>query len=201
MSVLPFSVIKLVFGGVMIRANLLKDMGIEHTEKLILNQYHLKKDWKKEFSGSWKRFSHLLIALIEAHDESEYMVAFENLRGQVESQDLRKYIVEEIHPIRENFSYTWIKSHHMHLGRLGYKGAEYNHSSYCVRISFGGFMNPSEKVSESSTRCQYQATKLINKRWMFWTTDLNIAKEWKTKGRDTNNIEALLDFLRDGLFI
>ena len=29
------------------------------------------------------------------------MVMLENLRGQVESQYLRKYIVEEIHPIRE----------------------------------------------------------------------------------------------------
>ena len=100
MSGLPCSVTKLVFGDRMPSANLLKDLGIEHMAKLILYQYHLKEDWKKKFGGSWQRFSHLIIALIEAYAESEYMVALENLRVQVESQDLRKYIVEKIHPIR-----------------------------------------------------------------------------------------------------
>ena len=36
------------------------------------------------FGGSWQRFSHLLIAMIEVHSESEYMVEFEKLRCQVE---------------------------------------------------------------------------------------------------------------------
>ena len=94
MSGLPRSVTELVFGNGMLSANLLKDMGIEHTEKLILETYHLEEGWEKNFGGSWQRFSHLLIALIEAHNESDYMVAFENIRGKVESQDLRKYIVE-----------------------------------------------------------------------------------------------------------
>ena len=167
---------KLVFGNGMLSAKILKDMSIEHTEKLILYQYHLNEDWKNKFGCIWKRFSHLLIFLIEEHAKSEYMVAFENLRDQVESQDLRKYIVEEIHPIRENLSYAWIKSYHMKLGRLGDQGAELNHSSYYVRISFGGFMNPSKKVSESITRCQDQAAESSNKRWIFGTTDLNISK-------------------------
>ena len=89
----------------------------------------------------------------------------------------------------------------MHLGRLGDQGAELNHSIYCVRISFGGFMNPAEQVSESITHYQDQAAELSNKRWVFWTTDLNIAKEWKTKGRDPNDIECLLDLSPDGLFV
>ena len=129
------------------------------------------------------------------------MVPFENLRGQVESQDLRKCIIEEIHPIREHFSYAWIKSYHMYLCRLGDQGAESNHLSYCVRIYFGGYMNPAEQVSESITRCQYQADGLINKIWIFWTKYLNIAKEWKTNGIDPNYIEALLALSLDGLFI
>ena len=129
------------------------------------------------------------------------MFAFEKLRGQVESQDLRKYIIEEIHPIREHLFYVWIKSYHMHLGRLGDQGAESNHSSYCVMISFSGFMNPSKEVYDSITRCQYQAAELSNRIWIFWTTDLNISKELKTKGRDPNNIEALLALLSDGSFI
>ena len=155
----------------------------------------------KKIGGIWQRFSHLLIALIEAYAESEYMVVLENLRGQVESQYLRKYIVEEIHPIRENLSYAWINSCHMHLCRLGDQGAESNRSSYCVRIYFCGFMNPTEQVSESITRCQDQATELSNKRWICWTTNLNIAKEWKTKGGDPKNIEALLALLPNGSFI
>ena len=44
MSGLPCSVTKLVFGDIMISAKLLKDLGIQHTAKLILGQYHLKKD-------------------------------------------------------------------------------------------------------------------------------------------------------------
>ena len=104
------------------------------------------------------------------------MVLLENLRGQVESQYLQNYIVEEIYPIRERFSYVWIKSCHMYLCRLGDQGAESNHSSYCVSICFGGFMNPAKQASESITRCQYQASELSNKRWICWTTDLNIAK-------------------------
>ena len=46
MSGLPFSVTKLVFGDGMISANLLKDMGIQQTEKFIVIQYHIKEDWK-----------------------------------------------------------------------------------------------------------------------------------------------------------
>ena len=42
MTGFPRSVTKLVFGDGIISANLLKDMGIGHTEKLILDQYHLK---------------------------------------------------------------------------------------------------------------------------------------------------------------
>ena len=68
----------------MFSANLLNDLGINHTATLILDQYHLKDYWKDKFVGSWQRLSNLLIALIEAHAESEYMVAFENLRGRVE---------------------------------------------------------------------------------------------------------------------
>ena len=78
---LPCSVKGLVFVYGMLSANLLKDLGI-------LDQYHLKEDWK--IVGIWKRFSHLLIALIEAYAESEYMAVLENLRGQVESRYLRK---------------------------------------------------------------------------------------------------------------
>ena len=62
-------------------------------------------------------------------------------------------------------------------------------------------MNPAKQMSESITRCQDQTAKLSNKIWIFWTTDLNIAKEWKTKGRIPNDIEDLLDFSPDGLFI
>ena len=129
------------------------------------------------------------------------MSRFENLRGQVESQDLWKYIIEEIHPIMEHFSYVCIKSYHMHLGRLGDQGAESNHSRYCVRISFGGFMNPDKQMYESITRSQDQAAELSNKRLICWTADLNITNEWKTKGVYPNNIEALMDLLPDGLFI
>ena len=89
----------------------------------------------------------------------------------------------------------------MYLGRLVDQGAESNHSSYCARISFGGFMNSAEQVSDSITRCQDQAAELSNKRWIFSTTDLNIANEWKTKGRDPNDIESLLDLLPNGLSI
>ena len=35
---------KLVFGNGMISASLLYDLGIQYTEKLILDQYHLKED-------------------------------------------------------------------------------------------------------------------------------------------------------------
>ena len=41
---LPCSVTELVFGNGMLSANLLKDLGIQHTAKLILNQYHLKEE-------------------------------------------------------------------------------------------------------------------------------------------------------------
>ena len=41
---LPHSVTELVFGDGMLSANILKDLGIHHTSKLILNQYHLKED-------------------------------------------------------------------------------------------------------------------------------------------------------------
>ena len=41
---LPCSVTELVFGDGMLSANLLKDLGIQHTAKLILNQYHLKEE-------------------------------------------------------------------------------------------------------------------------------------------------------------
>ena len=46
MSVLSHSVTKLVFGNVMLSANLLKDLVIQHTVKLILDQYHLNENWK-----------------------------------------------------------------------------------------------------------------------------------------------------------
>ena len=89
----------------------------------------------------------------------------------------------------------------MNLVRLENKGAELNHSTYCIRIYFGGFVNPSEQVSESITRYQDQDAELSNNIWICWTTDLNITREWKTKGRDPNNIESFLTFLPDGLFI
>ena len=47
MSGLPCSVTKLVFGDGMLSANLLKDLGIQQTEKFIVIQYHIKEDWKK----------------------------------------------------------------------------------------------------------------------------------------------------------
>ena len=44
MSGLPCSVTELVFGNGILSANLLKDLGIQNTAKLILNQYHLKEE-------------------------------------------------------------------------------------------------------------------------------------------------------------
>ena len=122
---------------------------------------------------------------------------------KVTSTDHLNYIEieNEIHPLRKHFSYAWIKQYLMNLGRLGDQGAEANHASYCVRISFGGYMEPVEQVMESIKRSQDISLELYNKCYEQWQLDTVKAASWRSEGRDNTNISALLALSPDGFKI
>ena len=102
---------------------------------------------------------------------------------KVTSTDHLNYIENEIHPLWKHFSYAWINQYLMHLDRLGDQGTEANHSSYCVRILFGCYMEPVEQVSESIKRSQDISSELHNKRYEQWQLDTVKAASWRSEGR------------------
>jgi len=183
------SVTKIIFGDGAHSLVLLKELGIEKTCNLILDQKHLLDDWKLKFGHIWSTVSTLCTAIIYANTEPKYFDALDKLRLKVSSPSLLNYIENEINPIRIHFCYAWIKQYDMNLGRLGDQGAESNHSSYCQRISFGSFMEPVEQVTESIGRQQDISAELHNERYEKWHNDSIKASDWKIKGEDSSGVK------------
>ena len=92
----------------------------------------------------------------------------------------------------------WIKKYPHHLDHQGDQGAESNHSSYCARISFGGFVNPAEKIVQCLDTSKDIAKELNLARYHSWTDALANAKEMRRNG-DHDNAEAILNLSQDGL--
>ena len=199
MSGVDRSVTKIIFGDGIHSDNLLRQLNIEDTCNLIFDRYHLMEvDWKKKFGYAWPALSSYMHTLVHAKTEESYTHALEEVRKRVKSTELQNYVLNEVHANRKHIVDYWIKNYPLHLNRLGDQGAESNHSSYCARISFGGFVQPAEQVFQCLERSKDIAKELNIKRWESWTEALQDAQTMR-QNNDIENCMALLKLSPEGL--
>lgn len=189
---------KIIFGDGIHSNNLLRQLNIEDTSNLIFDRYHLiEVDWKKKFGFSWPSISEYMRALVYAKTEDDYEKALSEVRKRVKSTDLQNYIDNEVHSNRKHFVDAWIKSYPLQLNRQGDQGAEANHSSYCNRISFGGFVQPAEQVVQCLERSKDIAKELDSKRYESFTSALQDAATLRKEGK-VDECNALLQLAPEG---
>ena len=102
-----------------------------------------------------------------------------------------------MHPNRKHFVDAWIKSYPLQLNRQGDQGAEANHSSYCSRISFGGFVQPAEQVVQCLERSKDIAKELDSTRYESFTSALQDANTFRHEDK-MDECNALLQLAPEG---
>ena len=86
----------------------------------------------------------------------------------------------------KNIFFAWIKSYENNLGRIGYQGAESNHSSIIARLSTGGYLHPGNQLIKNIERFKYMATELDHRRYKDYQVVLQVATELKKNGEEIN---------------
>jgi len=92
MAGILLSVTKIIFGDGAHSVVLIKELGIEKTCNLILDQKHLLDDWKLKFGHIWATVSTLCTAIIYANTEPKYFEALDKLRLKTSSPSPLDYI-------------------------------------------------------------------------------------------------------------
>ena len=200
MSGVHRSATKVIFGDGILSTNILRRLGIENSCKLILDRKHLMSfDWPGVFGPFvWARISPFMSNLVYAKTEEDYNNALHEVRTQLTSQNHQNYVENEIHPNRFHFVDYWIKSYEGQLNRVGDQGAEGNHSSYCARISFGGFVHPAKQLTQCLERSKDIGKELSTNRYELYMKDLNEANDLR-KNCCIEDANALLSLSPEGL--
>ena len=127
----------------------------------------------------------------------EYFTNLDELRKYVSLSELRNYIDNEVHPIREHIIDCWIKNYEGHLDRLGDHGSEAKHASYCARIPIDGYIEPVKQIVQCLERSKDMAKELDMSRYRDYAEVLIDVVTLHEKGRH-EDAKALLVLSPEG---